>query len=179
MTPLKHLGMYAPRNKEVSGSRSTWARFFLLRPSDLRLDSPLNGCQDPGRGNDGPLLPLLVRRGELPGQGIRLDVFETRAVGQGEVKPAEEEGPSGLARVKVFRNLEVLQVLVVGPEQECMLGTLQPVPPLLEGHLDGQQLPITDVVPRLCGTQPMGVEGAGVDLAIRRPLRNNGPYSHL
>ena len=96
MTPLKHLGTYTSRNKEASGSLSTWAKFVLLRPSDLSLDSPLDGCQDPGSGNDGPLLPVLVRRGELPGQGIRLDVFGTWAVGEGEVKPAEEEGLSHL-----------------------------------------------------------------------------------
>ena len=63
-------------------------------------------------------------------------------------------------------DLEVLKVPMVRPHQERMLSTLQPVPPLLERQLDGQQLPVTHVVPGFRRAQPVGEEGAGVDLAV-------------
>ena len=68
-----------------------------------------------------------------PGQGIRLGVPRTGAVGQGEVKPVKEKGPPGLSGVEALRHPEVLQVAMVRPDEEWVLrspagGAIPPTP---------------------------------------------------
>lgn len=68
---------------------------------------------------------------ELTGQGIRFDVAGAGSVGEGEIKPGEEEGPLCLSGIESLSSSDVLQVLVVSPNQEGLLGSLQPVLPFL------------------------------------------------
>ncbi len=80
------------------------------------------------------------------GESISFNVLTSRTVRDLETETGEEQGPSGLPRVETFGFLEILQILVVGDHYKGVLSTLQPMPPLLQSELDGQQLPITHVV---------------------------------
>jgi hypothetical protein len=50
---------------------------------------------------------------------------------QGEVKPGQVQGPSGLPPVQLLRLLEVLQVLVGRPDLDWVLRAFEEVSPLL------------------------------------------------
>jgi len=52
------------------------------------------------------------------------DVMRPRSVGEAEVEAVEEQGPPGLSRVKSFCRMDVLEVLVIGPDQKGLLGPL-------------------------------------------------------
>ena len=61
-----------------------------------------------------------------------------------------------------------------------MLGPLQPVPPLHQGGVYGQELPVADVVIGLGQGKTMGQEGYRVDLLVLlRPLGEDGPDAHI
>ena len=79
-------------------------------------------------------------------QGIGTDVLGTGTEHQGEVKSAEEEGPTRLPGTEPLRVADVDQVLMVRPDEDGMLGPLQPVPPLLKGCVDGQKFPVPHVI---------------------------------
>ena len=55
---------------------------------------------------------------------------------------------------------------MVGPNNKRMLRALQPMSPLLQGKLDGQELAVADVVVSLRRGQPAGEGGTGVELVV-------------
>ena len=55
---------------------------------------------------------------------------------------------------------------MVGPNNKRMLRALQPMLPLLQGKLDGQELAVADVIVSLWRGQPAGEEGTGVELVV-------------
>ena len=87
---------------------------------------------------------------EDSGESVCPHVLGARAVGQGEVEPAEEQGPACLTGTQPLGVPDIGQVLVVRPDNYGLLGPLQPVAPLREGGVDSQELPIAHVVVRLC-----------------------------
>ena len=61
-----------------------------------------------------------------------------------------------------------------------MLGPLQPVPPLRQGGVYSQELPVADVVVGFGRGKATGQEGYRVDLLVLlRPLREDGPNAHI
>ena len=59
-----------------------------------------------------------------------------------------------------------------------MSGALQPVPPLLKGQFDGQELLVPHVV--ISGNQAAGEEGTGMELVFRgRALGQGGSNAHV
>ena len=104
--------------------------------------------------------------GKETGQGIGTDVLGAGTERQGEIESAEEEGPARLPGTEPFRVADVGQVLVVRPDEDGMLGPLQPVPPLLKGRMDGQKFPVPHVVVMLCRGEVKGQEGNQVDELI-------------
>lgn len=56
---------------------------------------------------------------------------------------------------------------MVGPDQEGMLDSLQPVTPLLQGHLDSQQLPVPHIIISFSGGEFFREERTGMELVIR------------
>ncbi|KAI5822311.1 hypothetical protein K523DRAFT_409635, partial [Schizophyllum commune Tattone D] len=61
---------------------------------------------------------------------------------------------------------EVLQVLVVGPDLNGVLGALKEVSPLLKSANDRQQLLVVDLIVPFHGGQRLGVEGHRMPLTI-------------
>ena len=122
----------------------------------------------------------LVLSGEMTGQGIGPDIFGTRAERQGEDESAEQEGPARLPGTEPLRIADVSEVLVVRPDENGVLGSLQPVPPLLEGHVDGQKFPVSHVIIPLGRGESSGQEGDRVDeLVLLRALGKHGSDAYI
>ena len=65
---------------------------------------------------------------------------------------------------------------MVGPDEDRVLGPLQPVPPLRQGSVYGQELTVADVVIGFGRGKATGQEGHWVDLLVLlRPLGEDGP----
>src|SRR5271169_4938526 len=90
---------------------------------------------------------------------------------EGEVEPGQVKGPSGLPPVEVLGLLEVLQVLVVGPNLYRVLSAFEEVPPLFERPDDREHLLVVDLVVTLHVVEALGVEGDRVPLPVRARLR--------
>jgi hypothetical protein len=75
---------------------------------------------------------------------------------------------------------EIFQILMAGPNQKWMFHSFEPVPPLLQLHLDHQKFPVTYVVVSLSGVETIGQEGTGMELLVLgRSLGKNGPHSNV
>ncbi len=74
-------------------------------------------------------------------------------MGDGEVEPGEKQCPAGLVGIEPLGFAEVLEVLVICNYSEWVVSSLQPVPPLFQSQLDGEQLSIPDVIILLCWGQ--------------------------
>ncbi len=83
-------------------------------------------------------------------ESIGLDIFRPRPVREGEVKSAKEECPAGLTRAQPLGRTDVLQILVIHPDQEGLRWPLQPVMPLAQGQSYRQQLLIANVIVTFC-----------------------------
>lgn len=117
---------------------------------------------------------------ELTGQGIRLDIVGPRTVGEGKVKPGKEEGLAGLAGIEPLGRANVFEVLVISPYQKWDLGPLQPLPPLLQLHLNRQQFPISNVIISFSWRQAKGEKGTGMELVVGgRALGKHGPHTNI
>ena len=123
----------------VPGSSSRYGLGALSRLNS-RFETPSDDPYNPGGRNDGGRVSDL--RGMLTlehsGQSIRPNVLRPGSVGQGEVKPAEQESPTRLLGTQPLRLPDVGEVLVVRPDKHGVLGALQPVSPLLQGSVDSQ-----------------------------------------
>ena len=75
---------------------------------------------------------------------------------------------------------DVGKVLVVGLDHYGLLGPLQPVAPLGEGGVDGQELPIPHVIVCLLWGKAAGQKGDRVDvLVLFRPLGEDDPDAYI
>ena len=98
-----------------------------LRLPDLFPDTPAECRRQVRGGKDGLGLwggssGVIAAR-----QGIRLDVLGPRPVGEGKVEPGKQQVPSRLPGVEALGGVELLQIFVVGPHNERMFPTFQPV----------------------------------------------------
>lgn len=73
-------------------------------------------------------------------EDIRLYVIRARSIGHEEIKAAQKERPAGLSGVEAMGRMQIGEIFVASPDDERMLGALQPVPPLLQGPNHSQQL---------------------------------------
>ena len=80
----------------------------------------------------------LYRRERAPGFTFSLPW----AVGNGEVESGKKEGQPGLPRVAALGCTEIFQAFLVGPDQEWRFCSFQPVPPLFQHHLNGQDFSV-------------------------------------
>ncbi len=102
-------------------------------------------------------------------QCIRLYISWTGPVGDLELETGEKQCPPGLTRIEPFSITEVLQVFVVGENEERLCSSLQPVPPFFEGQLDCKKFSIADVVILLRRAEFPGEESTWMESG-RRPL---------
>lgn len=105
-------------------------------------------------------------RGMNVRKGISMVILCSGPERQHKLETFEESCPPRLTRVEWLGCPEVLKVLVVCQNCERVLGTLQQMAPLLQGHLDHQQLLITHIIVPFRGSQLLWEEGTGVLLAI-------------
>ena len=68
-----------------------------------------------------------------------------------EIEICEVEQPSCLVTVEVLGLTEVCQVLVICKDLDRKRGTMEVMPPGLQGVDDGEEFPVIDVVVLLCG----------------------------
>lgn len=78
---------------------------------------------------------------------LDLPLLKTRLIGEGTFEAGKEKW------VDVFGRPQVLQVLVICPNQELHLRTPKPVPPLLQSLIDHQQFSVSIVAIVLGGGQ--------------------------
>ncbi len=73
---------------------------------------------------------------------------------------------------------EVLEIFVICNDCERVVSSLQPMRPLLQGQLDGQQLPVADVVVLLCWGQFLRVICARLEVwRLTKHLGQHSPDS--
>ncbi len=131
--------------------------------------SPLNWAVD-DLSRDDPLRFLLALFGRTDvRQCISLYISCTGPVGYLELETGEKQCPPGLTRIEPFSITEVLQVFVVGENEERLCSSLQPVPPFFEGQLDCKKFSIADVVINLRRAEFPGEESTWMESG-RHPL---------
>ena len=114
------------------------------------------------------------------GQGVCPDIFGAGTERQGEVESTEQEGPARLPGTEPLRIADVGEVFVVRPDEDGVLGSLQPVPPLLEGRVDGQKFPVTHIIIPLGQGESSGQEGNRVDeLVLLGSLGQHGSDAYI
>src|SRR5882724_8885176 len=77
----------------------------------------------------------------------------SRSVMHGEVESGQVEGPPSLMMVEFLRRHEVLQVLVVRPDFNLVVGALQEMAPVLQSSHDCQHFLVMDLVVPLHGIE--------------------------
>ena len=65
---------------------------------------------------------------------------------QRKVEANEEKGPSGLSATQLLRISEVLKVLVIGDDVDCVGCPFQVVLPCFESTNDGKEFFVVDIV---------------------------------
>ena len=84
-----------------------------------------------------------------------------------------------MAVVEVLGLTEVRQVLVVSEDLDREWGTVEVMPPGLQGVDDGEELLVIDVVIVFCWDEQLGEVGTGVPIAIGIGLEEDGFQSIL
>jgi len=102
-------------------------------------------------------------------QCISLYISWIGAVGDLELETGEKQCPPGLTRIEPFSITEVLQVFVVGENEERLCSSLQPVPLFFEGQLVCNKFSIADVVILLHWAEFPGEESTWMESG-RHPL---------
>ena len=77
----------------------------------------------------------------------------------GEVESGQVEGSPSLVTIEFLHCHEVLEVLVVCPDLELVVGTFQEVVPILQCSDDCQHLLVMDLIVSLYHTETLGVVG--------------------
>ena len=152
MAPLQNPATDHCRDKQTVPGAPAQVGLGALGHPYSRFYSPGEDTHHPGRREDGIRSRTVVGglRLEVSGESVCPHVLGARAVGQGEVEPAEEQGPARLTGSQPLGVPDIGQVLVVRPDNYGLLGPLQPVAPLGEGGVDSRELPIAHVIVRLC-----------------------------
>src|SRR5229473_5207486 len=83
--------------------------------------------------------------------------------------------PAGHSSVEVLWGFPILEVCVVGDDNERMFGPTQVVSPVGEGLHHGKQLSLVDVVVSFCWSEGSGIVCDGVELGF--PLLVRGGIS--
>lgn len=112
-------------------------------------------------------------------QSIWLLIFRARTIREHKIETIEEKGPPSLSRVETPGLLHIFQIFMVRPNQERVLGPLKPMPPLFQGHLDCQKLPITHIIIPFSRRETRGEEGARVEFAICKTLGEDRTHCHI
>ena len=76
------------------------------------------------------------QRNCISGRERQASHFLPWVVGNGEVDSGKQQGPQGLPGVGALGSTEIFQVFMVGPDQEWLFCSFQPVPPLFQRHLN-------------------------------------------
>ncbi len=97
------------------------------------VGGPLDGTYDDFLGNYEFRFLTDLFRSMKARESVRFHIFGTWTIGDGKVESGEKERPLCLARVKSLGFSQILQVFMVSEDNEWMLCTLQPMPPLLQG----------------------------------------------
>lgn len=124
VTPLKNLGSDGIRNEESVRRNIFWGRMLGLSLMNLGFDLPGKGGHHAASGQDSLRLFWEFIWGKLTGEGVGLDISGAGSIGEGELEPFKKQHPPGLARVQSFSGADVLEVLVVSPDDEWMFGAL-------------------------------------------------------
>lgn len=121
--PLQHLRPIFRRDKQMLGvtGTGTWQPLSCQPHFLLNLPGQSSNHTRGWKNYYRPFSRILLLQ-KLAGQGVRLDVAETRMVGETKVKTGEEHGPSCLAGVQSLGCLDVFQVLVVSQNQKRSFG---------------------------------------------------------
>ncbi len=129
--PTQNLRPQGFRDAQAVGWACAGYRLTFGGGPHYLLYVPGQGGDDTGRRKDrsrplSKIFPLL----ELSGQGVRLGVARPWTVGKSEAEAGEEKGPMGLVRVQSLGSADVFKIVLVSPNQEGFLSTLQPMLPL-------------------------------------------------
>ncbi|MCI4376333.1 hypothetical protein PGIGA_G00187250 [Pangasianodon gigas] len=125
---------------------------------------PVYGTHQNLWGQDGFWLTGRFLWGMKTREGICFHVLGPWMIRNSKVKSGKEEGPPGLSRIQPLGLMQILKVSVVSEDKEGMLSPLQPVPPLFQCHLDGQQFTVPDVVVLLRWGEFFGKKGIWVEM---------------
>jgi hypothetical protein len=85
---------------------------------------------------------------------------------EGEVEPGEENTPSGLSLIQLLGRSEVLEVLVICQNFNCVRGSFQVMPPCLQSSDDSHELLVVDVVVSLGFWQTFWQEAYQMPLSV-------------
>ena len=99
VTPLEDLAPDRRGDKQAVRWTPSRVRLGALGHPHRRFDPPRDDTYHPGRRKDGVHHRTVAGgvRGEHSGKGVRPHVLGARAVGQGEIEPAEKQGPVRLS----------------------------------------------------------------------------------
>ena len=140
VTPLEDLASDRRGDKQAVRWTPSRIRLGALGHPHCRFDPPCDDTYHPGRGKDGVHRRTVAWgvRGEHSGKSVRPHVLGARVVGQGEMEPAEKQGPARLSGAQPLRVPNVRKVFTVRPYEDGVLGSLEPMLPLRQGGVDGQ-----------------------------------------
>ena len=110
----------------------------------------------------------------MAGEGIRSGKEAAWNMDDFEIKVCKVKQPPCLSTVEILCLMEVRQVLVVGKDLDGERGSVEVVPPRLQGTDNGKEFSVVDVVVMLCWDERLGEVGAGVPIAIRVGLKEDG-----
>ena len=108
------------------------------------------------------------------GEGIRSSKEVAWDVDDFQVEIRKVKQPSCLATVKVMGLMEVRQVLVVGEDLDGERGSVEIMSPRLQSADDCEELPVIDVVVSFRWNEQLREVGAGVPVAVRVSLEEDG-----
>src|SRR5882724_388483 len=94
----------------------------------------------------------------------------SRSVMHGEVESGYVEGPPSLTTVEFLCRHEVLQVLVVRPDFNLVVGTFQEMAPVLQSSHDCQHFLVVDLVVPLHSIETFGIVSNRMPLVVLRRL---------
>ena len=140
VTPLEDLASDHRGDKQAVRWTPSRVRLGTLGHPHRRFNPLCDGTYHPGWGKDGDHTRTVAWgvRGEHSGKGVCPHVLGARAVGQGEIKPVEKQGPARLSGAQPLCVPNVRKVFMVRPYEDGVLGSLEPMPPLRQGGVDGQ-----------------------------------------
>ena len=108
------------------------------------------------------------------GEGVRSSKEVAWDVDDFQIKVRKVEQPSSLATVEVLCLTEIRQVLVISEDLYGERGTVEVIPPGLQGLDDGEKLPVVDVIVSFCRDKRLREVGTGVPITVGIGLEKDG-----